>query len=559
MPAPIVILGAGINGAALARELVLNGLPVLVIERRDIASGTTAYSSRLIHGGLRYLEYGEFDLVRESLGERTRWLQLAPHLVRPLELMIPVGNWFGGFWSAARTFFRIPKRRAAKHLSRPRGLATVRAGLWLYDRYARDRQLRASHVLRAGNPTAIPVDQSRYRWLCSYMDAQVLYPERLTVEMLQDARRLAEQNGVEFRVLTYHEAALAGSQVAIRSLRTAATGVELIEPAAVINATGAWVDRTLATLKISAERLIGGTKGSHFLTHQSNLRKKLNGRALYLEAADGRPVFILPFASGTLVGTTDEPFSGDPAQALATEVELDYLIGAVNAALPDVRLTRADLALHYCGVRPLPYTSAGSTAAITRRHALHEHRDASLPLFSVIGGKLTTCRSLAEESVQRVLARLGQSPQRNSRTRPIPGGADYPSTAAELAAEAAQFAARHGLTRAQGAALWSLFGSQCRQFPPEFATAANARENLTGTDLPRAMVGWVLREEWAKTLEDLVERRLMLLYHQRLSRTVLYELAEDLIRAECLFPDDRESAVQDYAIRLSTHFGRNLS
>ena len=566
-PNTVMILGAGINGAALARELALNRVPVVVVDTADIASGTTAYSSRLIHGGLRYLEYGEFDLVRESLAERTRWLQLAPHLVKPLQLFIPVGNCWGGLWSAARRFIGFPKnlshqpnRQAGEEAARTRGLVTVRAGLWMYDRYARDPSLPKSRVHKVGESQSLPVDAKKYAWLCSYMDAQVLYPERMTVELLQDAARIAEESGTPFEVLTYHRATLANGTVAIRSLRDPNTAERTITPSAIVNATGAWVDQTLATLHVSEKQLIGGTKGSHFVTHHEVLKQSLNGRAIYAEAADGRPVFVLPFGEGTLVGTTDQPFDGDPHDALATDVELDYLVRAVNEVLPDVRLTRADIELHYCGVRPLPYTGASTTAAITRRHWLHEHANTPVPMFSIIGGKLTTCRSLAQEAVATILPKLELAVTANSQDRTLPGGENYPTTGAQAADEWQRLAARFGLQRDQVKSLWSLFGMQTRDVLRELTERGEfSPTNLTGTDLPRCIVRWAVRHEWAATLGDLVERRLMLLYHPRLSPATLNELAEELIAAQRLTHENKVTEVAAVSARLRTRFGKQLT
>ncbi|MGH7136481.1 MAG: FAD-dependent oxidoreductase, partial [Pirellulales bacterium] len=213
---PILILGAGINGAALARELVLAGMPVVVVDTGDLARGATSCSSRLIHGGLRYLEYGEFDLVRESLAERTRLLRLAPQFVRPLKLFIPVSNRCGGLWESALRFFEL--RRTAGETSPHRGLWLVRAGLKLYDWYARDPTLPRHAVLSANSPLAPPVDRGRYPWLCAYYDAQVRYPERFVVALFEDARRLAEEQKLDFQLLTYHRTSLDGSTVSVEAL-----------------------------------------------------------------------------------------------------------------------------------------------------------------------------------------------------------------------------------------------------------------------------------------------------------------------------------------------------
>ena len=181
-----------------------------------------------------------------------------------------------------------------------------------------------------------------------------------------------------------------------------------------MNATGAWVDHTLGSLGVESKRLMGGTKGSHFVTSHARLQKLLAGRAIYTEAGDGRPIFILPFVNGTLIGTTDEPFEGDPAKAVATPRELEYLVTAVNDVFPDLRLTTGDIDMHYAGVRPLPYSDATTPAAISRRHWMEPNPTSDVPLFSIIGGKLTTCRSLAEEAAGTILTRLGLEPRANS-------------------------------------------------------------------------------------------------------------------------------------------------
>ncbi|HEY2828328.1 MAG TPA: FAD-dependent oxidoreductase, partial [Pirellulales bacterium] len=339
MPNPVLILGAGINGAALARELALNGLGVVVVDVRDLAAGATSYSSRLIHGGLRYLEYGDFALVRESLGERTRLLRLAPQFVHPLRLFIPVQNRFGGLMSAARRFLGLKDRPHPGRVLH-RGLWTVRFGLWLYDNYARDPTLPKHQSHRATDADVVHVDPAAYRWVCSFSDAQVVFPERFTLALLDDARQVAAAQGAEFRVLTYHEATLSGSTVSIRRLADGQV-VDQLQPSVIVNATGAWVDHTLQALGVPSKRLMGGTKGSHFITSNPRLQERLAGRAVYTEAGDGRPIFILsfqlPFTTATLVGTTDEPFQADPSTAVATEGELEYLVAAVNEVFPDLK------------------------------------------------------------------------------------------------------------------------------------------------------------------------------------------------------------------------------
>ena len=492
---PVLILGAGINGTAIARELVLNQIPVVVVDAADIASGATSGSSRLIHGGLRYLEYGDFRLVRESVQERERLLRLAPDFVCPLEISIPVQRRLGGWLSAARRFL------GGRGASTPgnRGLWLVKVGLWLYDRYAKSDTLPKHCVWPAGVGDAPPLDK-RFRWLCSYWDAQIQFPERFAVALLTDAQSIAEEAGIEFQVHTYHEARLNGSRIDVVSTRKeAAEPTYCCEPSLILNTTGAWVDRTLQTLKIESRPLTTATKGSHLLTFHESLRAAIGDAGLYFEASDGRPVFVLPFGAGVLIGTTDTVFEQDPREALATDEEIEYLLRAVNDVLPKIDLARRDIAMHYAAVRPLPSSAGARPGAISREHHLEEHTNSPIPLLSVVGGKLTTCRSLAEQVADTILQRLDQPRVADSRTRSLPAAASISN------------------------------------------------------------IKTVIENEWVTTLDDLVERRLMLIYSPELSRRRLRDLAESLVAAKKLDSDRSELEVSALADRLTSRYGKTIT
>lgn len=546
---PVVILGAGVNGAALARELVLNRVPVILVDNSDIASGTTAYSSRLIHGGLRYLEHAEFSLVFESLAERQRLLTLAPQFVQPLELQIPVSQRGGGWLPAIRRFAGLGSGPA-----RPRGLRLIRTGLRMYDQLARDRQLPRHRVLTSGTPEAVPVDSGRFPWLCAYWDAQMIYPERFVVALLDDARQAAREIGVEFSLYTYHQVLRTEKGLAIFAAgREPSDAERVVEAAAVVNATGAWVDQTLRTLDVAAERKIGGTKGSHFVSFNQPLREALSGRGLYAEAQDGRPVFVLPFGSAVLVGTTDLPFEGDPARAVASDEELDYLLALVRELLPQIPLERSDIHLHYAGVRPLPHSRRRRPGAITRRHWVDKRQEGTLPVFSLIGGKLTTCRSLAEQAAGDVLDTLGWPRVGDSKQRIVPGAENYPPLDQVGEAYLGLLARQTGWTLPQVRCVWPLLGTRTMQV---LASARGVgKQNVQGTDLPLAVARWAIENEWASHLNDLVERRLMLLYHPRLSRASLEQLAQLLVATGKLPREAAAAEVESSLTRLKSHYG----
>jgi glycerol-3-phosphate dehydrogenase len=560
---PIVVLGAGINGAALARELALSAVPVVVVEAEDVACGATAWSTRLVHGGLRYLEYGEVGLVRESLAERDRLLRLAPHLVAPLAFYAPVRGRLGGLWSAAARLLGLEGLARRWRSSRGRGAWTVGAGLTLYDLLASGSRWPWHRTVRAGGPGLPAVDRRRFPLACTYTDAQMLFPERFTVELLVDARRAAAERGTDCEVFTRCRATLAPGGV-LRIAQVDGQAEVEVRPAAIVNATGAWVDRTRAAVFPAADttRLIGGTKGSHLVVRAPRLRSALRDHGVYAEADDGRPVFVLPFGPElVLVGTTDIPFAGDPAAARADEAEIDYLLAAAARLFPDVPPARGDVQQHYCGVRPLPAAGAAGQAAgaITRRHMLVRHPQAPLPAWSIVGGKLTTCRSLAETAAAEVLAALGLPVRGSSRDRPLPGACAGAARAAavRVTAEAAR---RCGLEdRAATAAaerLVDLFGARAGDV---FAVPVARGGVIRGTRLPLAAVDFVVREEWARSLDDVIERRLMLAFDPALCRAAIEDVATVLADRGLLPRADVERAAAACGARLAAHYDRRLA
>jgi glycerol-3-phosphate dehydrogenase len=564
---PIVVLGGGINGVALARELALSGAPVAVVDADDLAGGATAWSTRLIHGGLRYLEHGEIGLVRESLAERDRLVRLAPHLVAPLPFFVPVRGRLGGLRSAAARLVGLDWLARRWRSARGRGSWTVGTGLALYDLLASDSRWPRHRTVRSGAAGLPRIDRDTFPWGCIYTDAQLLYPERFTVELLVDARRAAAEAGTACDVFTHQTATLGpGGELQL----TGADGLPafVLRPAAIVNATGAWVDRTLADVFPEAasvadgRRLIGGTKGSHLLLRAPRLRDALAEHGVYAEADDGRPFFVLPFGADlVLVGTTDIPFTGDPATARADDAEIEYLLASTARLFPDIPLGPGDVQQHYCGVRPLPATGAtsGTPAAVTRRHMLVRHPRAPLPAWSIVGGKLTTCRSLAESAAREVLAALGRTVRGSSRERPLPGACAGESRAAAFRAAEAEVreVGCGGVDPAAVAGrLVAIFGSRAAAVVAGLA----ARPGLVrGSVLPRAAVEFCVREEWARTLDDVVERRLMLAFDAGLRRDTLVDVAAVLADLGLVPRADVDRTADATAARLWHRYGRRVS
>ncbi len=476
----VIIIGGGINGAGIARDAALRGLRTCLLEQDDLCGATSRWCSRLVHGGLRYLEFAEFGLVRESLREREVLLRTAPHLVRPLPLLIPL-------LAGAR-----------------RGPATVRAGMWLYDLLSAGKSLPSHRMLdAAATRREMPgLEVDGLRGAAGYHDAQVRFPERLVLENLLAARAA----GADIRLRTVAERVLveAGrvSGVLLRDLRRGTTGT-LAAPL-VVNAAGPWVDRLLGSLAGQRQRrYIGGSKGTHLVTGPL---PGLGASACYAEAAaDGRPFFIIPWNGMTLIGTTDIAFDGDPGAVHSDPAEVDYLLAEARRLFPAAGLSRDAVHYSYVGVRPLPAAAGKDQAAITRRHQLRHHRNLARGLYSVIGGKLTTYRSLAAQVVDRLARRSGRDLPACSTHREV-----LPGALADPVPLAADITARTGLDGAVAARLVGLYGSRA-----DAVAALVARDPALGASLGSAHaiaaeIVFAFEEEMATSLADCLMRRTML-------------------------------------------------
>ena len=550
---PVLILGAGINGCAVARDLVLNGLPVVIVDSADIASGASSRSSRLIHGGLRYLEYGDFQLVRESLDERRRLLRLAPHFVKPLRLYIPVENRFGGFLQSVLRLLRLSNLLDFDTRT-SRGLWLVRLGLWLYDLFAKDASC-PGHEVHHRDESHVPTVTDRFRWLCSYTDAQVTMTERFVIDLLRDTERVATTNSTEFRVLTYYEARTVGDQVELvptnpDSDRSDSIG---LQPSMIINATGSWGDRTLKQLRIASRQLFGGTKGSHLFTRHSKLRQSIGDDGIYAEAADGRLVFILPFHDGVLIGTTDVVYHDDPSLAVADDDEVGYLIRMVNEVVPSIHLGRDDILSSYSGVRPLPFVERNSAAAIPRGHWLEMNDSSTIPIMTLIGGKLTTCRALAEEVTDRVLQHVGAYRRTSTTERQLPGAESFPDNEAD-AIQA--LSGKFNLPSEVVSKLWMLFGTMAETV---LSTIEDEhRETLDGTSIPVGVVDWIIQNEWVATLSDIVERRLVLIFGS-VTRRCLEQIAGRLVKLGRLQEAQMKTEIENCVEKLHVIYSCKVS
>jgi glycerol-3-phosphate dehydrogenase len=454
-PYDLLVVGGGINGAAIARDAAIRGAKVLLVEKDDLAAHTSSASSKLIHGGLRYLEYGELRLVRESLKEREVLLRTAPHIVRPLRFVLPDAKRIHPHWM-------------------------VRAGLYLYDLFSIRGSLPRSRRVGRREAALLEPLQERRRAL-SYWDAWV-DDSRLTVLNAVDAA----EHGAEIATRTALVSARRHGALWHAELSDGRT----VTAKAMVNAAGPWMGDILGRTGASARSATRLVKGSHIA-----VARLWEGEQGYiLQQPDGRVVFALPWLGRfTLIGTTDVPVESAEAPAI-TEEETRYLCDAANRYFGH-QITPADVVTSYSGIRALFDDGARDAKAVTRDWHL-DLDDAGAPLLSVYGGKITTARALAE----RVVDRLGIEGRRVTDSRPLPGGDIYPAYLEWLGQIGAWMPTELlvRLSQAYGTRLKELVGR---------ATSLKQLGHHFGGGLYEAELEWLRDREFARTGEDVLFRR----------------------------------------------------
>ena len=475
-----VVIGGGMAGAGVARDLALRGASVALFEKGDFASGTSSKSSKLIHGGLRYLELGDFKLVRESLREKKTLERLAPHLIRPLPFLVPI------------------------YRGAPRGLITVRIGMWLYDLLTPGKTTERYRVLQPVDALTMEpsVRAEDLRGAGYYFDDLLLYPERPCLENVLSAARHGARafNYCEVEEFVHGRRGIEG--VKVRDLLSGQ--VQLVRAATIVNCAGPWVDRVRAMAKVAdrSPRVVRTTKGIHCLL------PRMTDRAVYLSARDERMIFVIPWREFSLVGTTDTDFEGDPDRLWATREEVTYLLEEVAKVLPDKRATFDNVSYTYAGVRPLSFEPGASASKVSRDHkVIPEGPDGRF--FSVTGTKLTCFRSLAEDVGNRVMRALGRD-QAPRTARLTLDGADEEvgKIEARVWMDVSEEMAATGLSRGTLRTLVETYGRAYprvlelgRKLPDGFERLCPSNPEIV------AQLHHALREELAVSLQDVLLRR----------------------------------------------------
>jgi glycerol-3-phosphate dehydrogenase len=545
----VLIIGGGINGAGLLRELALQGVKVVLVDKGDFCSGSSAAPSRMIHGGLRYLEYGETRLVRESLRERDALLRNAPHYVRPIETVMPLYSWVKGLASA------IPRFVRGKGRSSQRGVVVVLIGLTLYDLFARASRLmpKRSFAARARTLATLPGLDPGVVGSVTYWDAWISYPERLAFELIEDA--MCGAQGVA--ALNYVAVTGRGEDggVAVRDELSGATTT--LHPRIVVNATGGWVDLTNAAMGVPTQR-IKGVKGSHLVIDDPALLADLAGRMVYFENSDRRICIVFPWQGKVLAGSTEIPI-GDPDAAVCTPEETDYILGSLRELFPGRTVDRAAIVSTFSGVRPLLAGDGESSNEMSRDYAVSrmDLPDSGVPVLTMAGGKWTTFRAFADEAADLVLGTLGCTRVVSTSTLAIGGGRDFPRDSAAVDVWLDDAAAASGLPRERLRILLERYGTRARRIAEHVARDGD-RPLTHAPDYSAAEIAWLCRHEHVQRLEDLILRRTNLALLGRLTPSLLDELASIWGSVLGRSGAEQATAVADSIHHIRERFGIDL-
>ena len=529
----VLIVGGGINGCGTFRDLCAQGVRCLLLEREDFCAGASAASSRLMHGGIKYLETGEFRLVRESAEERNRLFANAPHYVSPLPTILPLRSTFGGIVPSVLRFFG----REARIVDR--GSLVTRLGLTLYDLFGRNLRATPTHRILSRRELDARVHGLSPDIAAAglYYEGRLSHAERLGFELVLDGEAMMPGS-----CALNHVAAVSADRGTVSFAQAGRT--RRIRPRILINASGAWIDRVNASLGMRTA-LMGGSKGSHLVVDNAVLHAALDGHMVYFGSADGRVNLLYPFMGRVLVGSTDIPVD-DPDDAACDAEETRYLCATVAEVFPDIPVTPDQIRHRFCGVRPLPRTD-GDVGLVTRDHSIAALTlaESDTPVLCLIGGKWTTFRGFAEQVTDRVLTTLGRERRRDTRDMAIGGGKGYPRGARARADWIDARAAASGLGRDRIETLLARYGTHADAL---LGALADETAMVALPDYSRQELAFLCTTERVETLADLVVRRTTIAISGDLDAASLRECAT--VAAEALGWTDVTTEAQ---IAATTH------
>jgi glycerol-3-phosphate dehydrogenase len=537
----VLIVGAGINGIGTFRDLALNGVDVLLVDRADFCSGASSASSHMAHGGIRYLENGEFRLVREAVQERNRMIKNAPHIVKPLPTTIPIFRYFSGTLNAPLKFFGWMDKPSE------RGSLIIKLGLMMYDAYTGANRTVPRHQFLSRGTSLAKWKQLNPEIVntATYYDGLISNPERLALELVLDA----EAENTNARALNY-TSMISGERDVILLRDELTDETYEVRPKLVINAAGPWIDFTNYNLGLST-RYIGGTKGSHLVLDHPELRALIGEHEFFFENKDGRIVLIFPLQDRVLVGTSDIRIE-HPDEAVCTDEEVEYFLGMIARVFPTIKVTRENIVFRFTGVRPLASSAAKSTGQYSRDHSIEvlsgDWTSLQFPVYSLVGGKWTSFRAFAEQVTDKTLDFLGKARKKNTRDLPIGGGRGFATNPVEQTRQVDGFAAWTGLSKDRLQTLYTRYGSRIETIA-SFISKADDAPLKSLPEYTKREITFLALHEKAIHLSDIVLRRTMLAMLGRLSKESIEELAD--VMGGCLgWTADKKAAEVAQTLRV---------
>ena len=513
----VLVIGGGINGIGTFRDLALQGIDVLLVEKGDYCSGSSAASTRQAHGGLRYLEHGEFRLVRESLLERNRLLLNAPHAVELLQTTIPIYKWFSGILNAPLKFMGMLKKPSE------RGYVVVKLGMMMYDWFTRNNRVTPTHKMlnRSEALAAHAHLNPAIIGAATYYDCLMPQAERIAVELVLDAE--AAYEGA--RALNYCSVVSgAGDTVQIKDELSGE--ILTVQPQLVINAGGAWIDFINRSMQHKT-RFIGGTKGSHIVVDYPELLKTLNGSVIYFENTDGRLGVFEPFRGKVIIGATDIR-ADDPDSVVCTDEEIDYFMQFSSQVLPGIKVERSQIVFHFCGVRPLPASDVEFVGLVSRDHSIRvvEPDDSiHFPVYALIGGKWTTFRAFSEQVANKTLAFLGRPRRTTTENLAVGGGKNYPRTDAARDVWLKQVQSSTGINMERLQTLFGRYGTRAETVAQFIMAGQDTALRHLPTYSQREIM-FLTANEAVIHLDDVILRRSLIGMLGLIDGDVLQQLAE---------------------------------
>lgn len=510
----VLIIGAGINGIGTFRDLALNGVDTLIVDKGDFCSGASSASSHMAHGGIRYLENGEFRLVHEAVQERNRMIENAPQHVRPLPTTIPIFKIWSGLLNAPLKFLNL--------LDKPseRGAIVIKVGLIIYDSFTRKQKTVPPHQFhnRAYSLGKYPQLDKDVKFTATYFDGQILSPERYSIDLIQDA----VDEGGHAMALNYASVEKSGEDGVV--LHDEVTGEKIrVKPRVIVNAAGPWIDGVNEELGLR-ERYIGGTKGSHLVLDIPELREAIGDHEFFFENKDGRIVLIFPFYDKVIVGTSDLPVT-NVDDVVCTPEEEKYFIDLVARIFPDIKINSKDIVFRFSGVRPLEYSKAKTTGQITRDHSIKHDQFGTIPVLSLVGGKWTSFRAFSSQVCDEVLQHLGKTRRAGTEELKVRGGLAYPQSQIEKDEWISNLAHETGLSNRYAASLFERYGTYASKIGRDvIEISAEPLQSLP--DWTRGEVVSILRNESVIHLDDIFQRRSSIAWVGQLTLAALKEVAE---------------------------------